>query len=477
MTTSTPMTTEFIAQTPTSTGKRLLLISYHFPPVGGAGVQRPLKFVKYLRRFGWDVSVLMAANPSVPVFDESLCRDLPTDLVIEKARTWEPDYRIKQQLGNAAASRSGMVSTLKGIARRAVKGAASVVLQPDPQMLWVPNALSAAKRLLQRLPHHAILATAPPYSNLILGAMLKRRTGLPLVVDYRDEWDLSSQYLENSRRDWFSCLVQERMQRSVLRRADAIIATTQGSTARLHDRAEQAGSLAPAFCIYNGFDPDDFQGLSSNDQNVRTERDRFRLVYTGTLWNLTTVQPVVEAVERLHRDSPELLDSLELVFVGRKTPEQLALLNRLQATRCKVDIRDYCDHSEALRLMSEADALCLLLSAVPGAERVAPAKLFEYLALRKPILAVTPNGETADIVCRYFPRNHFEPENVAGIADWLCDQLAVFPGTVSPGLETAEVADLTEFTRCHQAGQLAQVLDNVVSLCRDEKATTQAVHK
>lgn len=465
MITYSTSTTGLVEGTAPKCDKRLLLISYHFPPVGGAGVQRPLKFVKYLRRFGWDVSVLMAENPSVPVFDESLCRDLPEGLVIEKARTWEPDYRVKQQLGNAAQQRGGVLSSLKGLVRRTVKGAASVLIQPDAQMLWVPNALSAAKRLLARLPHDAILATAPPYSNLILGSMLKRRTGLPLVVDYRDEWDLSSQYLENSRRDWISRVVQERMQRSVLRRADAIVATTQGSTARLHDRAEQAGSLAPAYCIYNGFDPDDFQGLANYPQTAGTERQRLRIVYTGTLWNLTTVQPVVEAVERLQRESPDLLDALELVFVGRKTPEQSALLSRLQATRCKVDIRDYCDHAEALRLMSEADALCLLLSAVPGAERVAPAKLFEYLALRKPILAITPPGETAEIVRRYFPENHFTPDNVGGIADWLCDELAVFPASGNSDLTAKPNADLTEFTRLHQAGQLAQVLDGVISRC------------
>lgn len=458
-----------IIETTTPSGvsfdKRLLLISYHFPPVGGAGVQRPLKFVKYLRRYGWDVSVLMAANPSVPVFDESLCRDLPEDLVMEKARTWEPDYRVKQQMSQATQTRHGLTASLKGLARRAVKGAASILLQPDPQILWLPNALSAARRLLKRLPHHAILATAPPYSNLVLGTKLKMKTGLPLVVDYRDEWDLSSQYLENSRRDWFSRVVQERMQRNVLRRADAIIATTQGSTARLQERATQSGSPAPTICIYNGFDPDDFQTLPTSKDGVAGPHARFRIVYTGTLWNLTSVQPLVEAVERLQRESPELLDHLELVFVGRKTSEQLTLLNRLQATRCTVEIRDYCDHVEALQLMSHADALCLLLSAVPGAERVAPAKLFEYLALRKPILSITPRGETAEIVRRYFPRNQFEPENVTDIANWLCDQLAVYPPLERANLETTEEADLTEFTRCHQAGQLAQVLNDVVA-CR-----------
>jgi glycosyltransferase involved in cell wall biosynthesis len=449
--------------------RRLLLISYHFPPVGGAGVQRPLKFVKYLRQYGWDVSVLMAANPSVPVFDESLCRDLPQDLVIEKARTWEPDYQTKQQLagqqtdGANSTRRPGFAASIKGVMKRTAKGIANTLLQPDQQMLWVPNAYKAARRLLKRLPHHAILATAPPYSNLILGAMLKKRTGLPLIVDYRDEWDLSSQYLENSKRDWFSRVVQERMQRSVLRRADAIIATTCGSTARLQERARHAGSRAPAHCIFNGFDESDFSQLPTDRAQGTIERTRFRLVYTGTLWNLTTVEPLVRAIERLHSDMPELLQGLELVFVGRKTPDQIAILKRLEQTRCHVILRDYCDHSEAINLMSDADALCLLLSGVPGAERVAPAKLFEYLALRKPILSIAPEGETAAIVRRFFPHNQFEPTNDNGIATWLSERLIEHPGTGREAMEQGAPADLSEFTRKHQTGQLAEVLNGILN--------------
>jgi glycosyltransferase involved in cell wall biosynthesis len=402
------------------------------------------------------------------VFDESLCRDLPQDLVIEKARTWEPDYQTKQQFagqqtGGANSTRKpGLAASIKGAVKRTVKGIANTLLQPDQQMLWVPNAYKAARRLLKRLPHDAILATAPPYSNLILGGMLKKRTGLPLIVDYRDEWDLSSQYLENSKRDWFSRVVQERMQRSVLRRADAIVATTCGSTARLQERARQAGSRAPAHCIFNGFDESDFSQLPTETAQGTTERSRFRLVYTGTLWNLTTVEPLVRAIERLHGDMPELLQGLELVFVGRKTPDQIAILKRLEQTQCQVILRDYCDHSEAINLMSGADALCLLLSGVPGAERVAPAKLFEYLALRKPILSIAPEGETAAIVRRFFPSNQFEPTNDNGIANWLTERLVEHPGTGREAMEQSTPADLSEFTRKHQAGQLAEVLNEIV---------------
>jgi glycosyltransferase involved in cell wall biosynthesis len=242
-----------------SRAPRVLFISYQFPPVGGAGVQRPAKFVKYLREFGWEVTVLTPSNPSVPVFDKSLCADLPADLAIVKSRTWEPAYAAKQNLAVNRAAAGGIFQKVRGLALAPVRALAGALLQPDPQVLWLPGAFLAASRLLQKAPHDVIFATAPPYSDLALGALLKKRFGLPLVVDYRDEWDLSSQYLEHSRSDRWTRFVQERMQSWVLRSADAVVATTRLSAERLLERAREARSSAVTRCIYNGFDDDDFE--------------------------------------------------------------------------------------------------------------------------------------------------------------------------------------------------------------------------
>jgi len=441
--------------------RRVLLVSYHFPPVGGAGVQRPVKFVKYLRRFGWETSVLMASNPSVPVFDNSLCADLPDDLIVERARTWEPGYRFKKNIATGSSGlRTGVKARALGVCRRLLRQGAGMLLQPDPQILWVPAALKAGLRLLRRIPHDAILATAPPYANLLLGGLLKKRTGLPLILDYRDEWDMSSKYLENSQRDWVSHAVQQRMQRGVLRQADAVVATTQASTRRLAERARQAGSRAQTVCIYNGYDTSDFPSGSANRESSTSETRRFRIVYTGTLWNLTNVEPLVQAIERLATRGGDLLNRIELLFVGRKTPEQRVMLDRITQTGCRIEIEDYCDHNRALELMASADALCLLLSDVDGAERVVPAKLFEYLALRREILAITPVGETTDIVRSFFGESHFLPSDVTGIADWLQARANGRPVT---GPTASNDERIAQFSRERQAGQLAELLNQVIA--------------
>lgn len=437
------------------TRKRVLLISYHFPPVGGAGVQRPAKFAKYLPQHGWDVSVLQAENPSVPLLDESLLQDLPEDLVVVKARTLEPGYSAKVSEGSGAGGASltgGIKSIARGLARR--------VLQPDPQILWFPAARRAALELLGRTRHDVILATAPSYSNLVLGASLSRATGIPLVVDYRDEWDLSSAYWENAPRDRMSHAIQQRMQRRVLRTASAIVATTRASTGRIALRATQAGASPIAECIYNGWDTSDIAGTESATTPNRDPGGRLRLVYTGTLWNLTSIAPLRAALELLAVRRPELPRRTDLVVLGRKTPEQTAELEAIAATGATVDSREYAPHAVALDTMREADVLLLLLSDVPGAERVAPAKLFEYMAIARPMLAITPDGETAAIVRGIQPGAWCAAGDATGIAGWLESYFEHPAHRTAPRDYSSRIAP---FERSYLAGQLASLLDRVVT--------------
>jgi len=456
-----PVTASFPSLLPTTSDtsrRRVLLIAYSFPPVGGAGVQRPAKWTKYLPQFGWDVTVLTPENPSVPLRDESLLAEIPPETRIIHARTWEPDYKLKQQLaGKATTGHPGLLSIGRSFAKSFVKRCVQTALQPDLQVLWVKNAIRAATKELERVPHDAILVTVPPYSMLSIGVSLKQRFGLPVVFDFRDEWDLSSRYLEQASHGWWTRLVQTRMQRRLLKQADAVIATTQASAATYQQKLAEVGNTAQSHCIYNGYDPEDFANLDPGTNRAQST-DRFQLVYTGTLWNLTDIEPLVSAIEQMQHRRPELLDKLELVCVGRKTPEQQAVLDPVNRTNCRTDFVDYCHHKEIAGRLQQADALCLLLSDVPGAERVVPAKVFEYLASRKPILAIAPFGETSRIVQRFLPEGHYAPRDIAGIAAWLIDRLS---GSRRVSPRAASTADLTEFSRPHLTGRLAAVLNSV----------------
>ena len=459
--------------------KRVLVVTYNFPPVGGAGVQRVTKFVKYLPQFGWEPTVLTTENPSVPVFDESLLADIPPQTVVVKARTLEPGYALKRfvsnnvtRSGSEGTNTTSIASSVKSLAKHALRGTANLLLQPDPQVLWNSQAIEAGLRVLGQRKHDAIFVTAPPFSSFLIGAELARRTGLPLVLDYRDEWSISNSYLENKRLGWLSRTWQQHQQSLVVRTASALIATTRHSAESLQEVARAASSQLLVTHIYNGFDAEDFHdGIpplpDSLMDSASDATQPYKLAYIGTLWNLTSVEPVIRAVRQLAAQSPDLVSRLELHFVGRRTAEQEEWLDQLGPLPCRVVRQAYLDHDAALRLMRSADGLCLLLSDLPEAGRVVPAKMFEYLAVRRPIFAIVPPGEVSSLLqdCP-FAFVH-SPSDIAGLARRLGDEIERKRLDVS--LPTGSW-DTSAFERRRQTEQLAQLLNRVSAVGQPSQA-------
>jgi glycosyltransferase involved in cell wall biosynthesis len=434
--------------------RRVLFVAYLYPPVGGAGVQRSAKFVKYLPSYGWLPSVLTVANPSVPLIDTSLAIDTPQEVILRRARTLEPSYAVKSVV-SAGANGNGHSGSVRRLARRTAHTAVKLLLQPDPQVLWLPDAIREGRRLLRDIPHDAILVSAPPFSSFFVGVALSRWSGLPLVLDYRDEWDLSNAYLENRRPDAFSRFVQRRLQTRAVRAAKAVLATTLASADALASVCKAANSRARVQNIYNGYDPDDFPAPSP----APAQRDFFRLAYVGSLWNLTSVRPLVDGVRKLAAHRPDLAKRLELVFAGRRTNEQQHILAELDNLPARLVAHPYVDHVRITEIFREADALCLLLAGAAGAERVVPAKTFEYMAARRHIVAIAPRGELWDILRDYPAKHLLEPTDQAGIALALQELIETRP----PGPPRVVLyAAGDQYARPRQAQQLAALLDCLV---------------
>jgi glycosyltransferase involved in cell wall biosynthesis len=437
--------------------RRVLIIAYIFPPSGGAGVQRVTKFVKYLPQHGWQPSVLTVANASVPLVDASLAQDIPEGTVIRRARTWEPSYALKTTMAGEVVPPRGMAGKTRWLAKGLVRRISKVFLQPDPQALWRPWAIREGKRLLSDMPHKAVVATAPPFSTFLVGAELSRGTGLPLVLDYRDEWDLSASYLENQRPDPMSRWIQQRMQNGVVRAAQSLVASTQSSAEALEQVRLKAGSHARVSWIYNGYDPEDFPATFFAKPPANS---LYRLIYVGTIWALTSAAPLVWAVTRLAEQQPALAARLELVFAGRRLGPEGQLLERLSGLPCRVVKHPYLSHSEAISLLQSADGLCVLLSDLPGAGRVVPAKIFEYMAAKRPILAIAPTGEVWNLLRNYPTAHCFAPTSIDAIAQCLGQEIARHQrGQIA----SANHWDSSRFDRKYQAGQLAAILDSLKS--------------
>ncbi len=440
--------------------RRVLFVSYLFPPVGGVGVLRVTKFVKYLPEFGWTSSVLTVANPSVPLFDESLLSDIPDDTVIRRAQTWEPGYGFKSDM-STASSGSGASTNWKSRLKQSVKWVGKVLLQPEAQILWYANAVKEGVRLLNEVPHDVIVGTGPPFTNLLVAAALSRKSGVPLVLDYRDEWVINSQHLENKVQGRGAQRIQKTMQARADRAAAAIVATTPSSAAAIEQLARAAGSRAQATHIYNGFDTTDF---NRDDGSIdRTDYghgvNRFRLSFAGTLWKLTSIEPFVAGVRRLCERFPVLAEQLEIVIAGRRAGQQDDVIEELQQLPCKTVRLGYLEHGDAVRLMQTSDSLLLLLSDLPHADRVISSKVFEYMAAKKPVFAITPDGDQRDVLLQHPGATICAPGDAEGIAEALAARLDEHRVGVIPN---GSHWDFSRFERRTQAGQLAQLLNSVI---------------
>ena len=431
---------------------RALVVSYVFPPVGGAGVQRVLKLVKYLPRYGVEADVLTARDPSVPLQDESLLRDVPPETRVLRARTFEPGYATKRAAWQAVAdARSNAKTSLK---QRAVALGRRLLI-PDPQLLWLPAAhLALGKRLLSTTPDDVVFISGPPFSQFLLASLSRLRKGTALVLDYRDEWTMTSSAYEMSA----TTRLNERLESSVLRRAHAITTATEEFRETLLQRFPW---LEPSrvHAIPNGYDPDDFEAPLASPG-----RDRFVLTYSGTVFKLTSAAGFLEGLRRLHATEPELARRLEVRFVGRIVDTEARHFEGSEALG--VTRFGYLEHTRALAHLAESHAALCILDEVDGVERIYPAKIFEIMRLGRPCLALTPEGALSRLVRRHQLGEVVAPRDAEAIANALTGWLRAFRDA-APVPHTP--LDIERFDRRLQAGEFARVFRQAKELAGRER--------
>jgi glycosyltransferase involved in cell wall biosynthesis len=435
---------------------KALVVSYAFPPTGGAGVARVLKLVKYLPAHGVTPSVLTVANPSVPVVDRSRDRDLSPDLEVIRAHTFEPGYAAKQA-ANAASSAEGTNGARASLATRAKRlavQAARAALVPDAQILWQPGAAAAlARRLANSATRPDVVCiSGPPFSQFLLAPIARLARGTAVVLDYRDEWSTWRTTYENSSRA--AALVGGPLERALVHTAHAVTTATEAFRQNL---LAQFPFLDPArvHAIPNGYDPDDYPA-----NLPAPPRDRFVVTYAGTIFKLTSARGLMGAVRRLHRDAPELAKHLHLRFLGRIVDAELDAFEGVPG----VERLGYVEHARVATELAASHLVLCLLDDVPGAERIYPAKIFELMYLGRPTLTLAPPGELADLVRAQGMGDLVPPRDEAAIAAVLERHLRAFvAGTPPPPLHAKDVA---RYHRRALAGEFAEVFGQALAAAR-----------
>ncbi len=359
--------------------KSVLILSHVFPPSGGAGVQRVLKFVKYLGEFGWQPVVVTPRSPSVPVKDHSYQDDLPPDLALYRLYTPEA----------GALGGGGRVGG--GGLRPRLRRLAGGLLFPDPHVVWLPFALPGTLAAARRHRVRAVLASGPPFSTFLPAYLAARRLDLPLVLDFRDDWSgFFNKGFGAREGGWLWRSLVTRLEGRLVRGAALVIGNTPEMCRRL--RRLHGGPEDKYAWIPNGYDPADFCFTPPQPP----DDGRLHILYAGTVFQSHPLDDLWQGVEQLSREERR---KLAVTIVGRAEADQV-LDPGLPGLEVK--IVPYRPHREVVRLMGRAHLLLLTLAPIAGLERMVPAKLFEYLAARRPVLALVPPGAAAKIVeaCR-----------------------------------------------------------------------------
>jgi glycosyltransferase involved in cell wall biosynthesis len=396
--------------------RRVLVLAYFFPPLGGAGVQRTLKFVKYLPEYGWDPVVVTTDSRAYPAADQSLAGDIPAGLPVIRAH----ESGSFRRLARAAA-------------RVPISHATAPFTWPDETIGWAPGAVRDARAAVRRYSPDVLYTTSSPYTAHLAGLVVARLERLPWVLDFRDEWSLNP-YLSDL--PWPIGTANRLAERAVLRRAARVIQAADYF--QLVDAREHV-------TVPNGVDEQDFEG-----DPPPVVMDRFRIAYVGTLYGKRDAAPVLAALARLVDSRRVDPDRLELRAVGN-------LWSAPSIPRgVQVTATGYVPHDEAIREMRAASVL--LLYEPPGSLAMT-GKVFEYLASARPVLCVAPPENRAARLVEELGAGVVASPDDASAVDRAIEQLyrRWLNGDLhsQPGVSTGVIA---RFSRRRLTGQLAAVL-------------------
>jgi glycosyltransferase involved in cell wall biosynthesis len=425
---------------------RLLLIAFYFPPAGGGGVQRTLKFCRDLPDFGVDVDVLAPSDPKWFALDEPLLDAIPARTTVHRAPF----------LGPRASLRGEALGRARGVRRAAVHAryAYERALLPDKAAPWAVTAVPAAVRIVRRRRIDAIMTTSPPPSVHLTGAAVAAATSTPWVADLRDSW-LAHPHRRYERRSvQAKRAVERRMARTVARRATALVAVTDAIAAEL--AGLHPGAAAKTHVIGHGVDLSDFAGLEHG------ATDRFTIVHTGSFFGQRTPRPFLTAVRDLLDRRPDLRGQLLVRFIGDMRESDRAWARELGIDGAWEET-GFLPYRDAIAAQRGADALLLLIPHAGGrGDTVISGKIYEYLAARRPILAaVPPNGVAAALVAAAGAGEVADPDDAPAQSRALEALLDRRRNGALPDVELP--AGLSEsMSRRERARELAAVLEAAV---------------
>lgn len=367
--------------------KKVLIITYYWPPSGGSGVQRWVKFTKYLRSFGWEPIIYTVTDGEYPVLDQSLAKDIPEDTRVLRRPIFEPFTLYKKFTGRKSGDRLQV-----GIIEQAKKGSwkdkfslwiRSNIFIPDARMFWIKPSVKYLKHYLSANPVDVVISTGPPHSAHLIALELKKSLGIKWLADFRDPWT-GIYYFKNLDLTSFALRRHKALENEVLIKADTVLVVGAG----MQEEFKKSGFQSTV--MTNGYDADDFRSDVAKDTT-------FSIVHTGNLLNQVKVFALWQAITELKTEA--ILKDLDIKLVGKVGDDKMIELATYPLQE-NLKFIPYVPHSEVTLVQQAAHILILPLESTTP---VLTGKFFEYLGSGSDVLALgdeTTNFEVKNILSK-----------------------------------------------------------------------------
>lgn len=429
--------------------KKILIISYYWPPAGGPGVQRWLKFAKYLPEFNWKPTIYTPDNPSYPLIDESLKKEVPKDLEIIKTKIWEP-YQLAEKLNKSNKKyKAGQFDVGEN---QSWKSKLSIWVRgnffiPDARVFWVKPSIKFLKKYLKENHFDAFVTTGPPHSLHLIGLGLKKEfPNLKWIADFRDPWTEIS-YYKHLKLTQSSDKKHRELEEKVFKTADITLATSYTDAENFRKKG------ANSVCITNGFD-EDVESMSREGVKSSESTNSFTLSYIGVLEQLRNPETLWKVLNDLKIENQDFRQNFKLKFVGRIDDK---ILQRIENSNLKNSVKNlgYLSHDKALEEMQNSDMLLITNFPQESSKGIIPGKIFEYLATGKQILSFGPkDADVAKILEKTNAGKHFPYDDEENLKQFILEKFNLW----KDGQLTTNSSDIQEFSRRNLTQNLIEIL-------------------
>ncbi|MGX5684028.1 glycosyl transferase family 1 [Chryseobacterium cucumeris] len=433
--------------------KKILIITYYWPPAGGPGVQRWLKFAKYLPDFGWKPIIYTPENPSYPLLDETLMKDIPENIEMVRTKIWEP-YQLAEKLNKSNKKfKAGQFDVGKN---QSWKSRLSIWVRgnffiPDARVFWVKPSITFLEKYLKENKIDTIVTSGPPHSLHLIGLGLKSKMpDLKWIADFRDPWTEIS-YYKHLKLTKSSDKKHRQLESAVFKNADITLATSYTDA----ENFRKAG--ANAVCITNGFDESD-SGKKEERQNSEKPNlqngQAFTLSYIGVLEQLRNPENLWKALDELIKENAEFAADFKLKFVGRIDDK---ILQSIENSSLKNHILNlgYLAHGKAVEEMQNSNLLLITNFPNDSSKGIIPGKIFEYLASGKQILSFGPDkADVAKILEETQAGKHFSYQDTEAVKSFILEKFNLWKN----GSLLENTQHIEQFSRKNLTQQLTEVL-------------------